>query len=323
MELDRDMLTIISEPRVVLPAAWNMKKPNFFEGTSIRHIGKWYYLVYSATDSSGLNYAMSLYPDRDFEWKGRLHSTSDVGYQGISIRNAHYPIGNNHGGLVSIHGQWFIFNHRLTNGDMIGIGRQGVAEPVNIREDGKFEMAEATSCGLNQEPLSGTGIYPAYICCNLYHNRGLFRLPPFGKMTGGWVTQDEPDYHPPEPTMDHPVDFLSETDAPKAYVHVAKYGTIIGFKYFNLGENVCFSLKIRGRGRGTIEVASSPSAAPAARLKVVPSHGWKIITAKLSTDFLEKSALAAGEDYQAVRMPIFLRVNCRGAVDILEFKLES
>mgnify|MGYP000158158046 FL=1 len=44
MELSSDMLTIISEPTIIMPADFNPKKPNYWEGPSIRHIGEWYYL---------------------------------------------------------------------------------------------------------------------------------------------------------------------------------------------------------------------------------------------------------------------------------------
>ena len=52
-ELSSDMLTIISEPTIIMPADFDPKKPNYWEGPSIRHIGEWYYLVYPATDITG------------------------------------------------------------------------------------------------------------------------------------------------------------------------------------------------------------------------------------------------------------------------------
>ena len=71
MELSSDMLTIISEPTIIMPADFDPKKPNYWEGPSIRHIGEWYYLVYPATDITGLNYAMSLFPDKDLSTRDR------------------------------------------------------------------------------------------------------------------------------------------------------------------------------------------------------------------------------------------------------------
>ena len=69
--------------------------------------------------------------------------------------NAAYPMGNSHGGMVCVHGQWYIFDHRTTNGAKRN--RQAVAEPIEIREDGTIRMVESTSCGLNGGPLKGTG----------------------------------------------------------------------------------------------------------------------------------------------------------------------
>ena len=85
MELSSDMLTIISEPTIIMPADFNPKKPNYWEGPSIRHIGEWYYLVYPATDITGLNYAMSLFPDKGFIHKGPIHSSSDIGLEGRKL----------------------------------------------------------------------------------------------------------------------------------------------------------------------------------------------------------------------------------------------
>ena len=130
MELAADMLTVISKPKILLPAKWVYTEPNFFEGASIRHIGEWYYLVYPATNMTGLNYSMSRFPDRDFVHKGAIHCSSNIGYQGRSLMQASYPIGNSHGGLVCIKGQWYIFDHRVTNGSPFS--RQGVAEKIVI-----------------------------------------------------------------------------------------------------------------------------------------------------------------------------------------------
>lgn len=92
MELAADMLTVISKPKILLPAKWVYTEPNFFEGASIRHIGEWYYLVYPATNMTGLNYSMSRFPDRDFVHKGAIHCSSNIGYQGRSLMQASYPI---------------------------------------------------------------------------------------------------------------------------------------------------------------------------------------------------------------------------------------
>ena len=77
---------------------------------------------------------MSLFPDKGFIHKGPIHSSSDIGLEGRKLMNAAYPMGNSHGGMVCVHGQWYIFDHRTTNGAKRN--RQAVAEPIEIREDG-------------------------------------------------------------------------------------------------------------------------------------------------------------------------------------------
>ena len=182
------MLTIIGEPTILLPADFNPKKPNYWEGPSIRHIGQWYYLVYPATDMTGLNYAMSLFPDKGFIHKGSIHSSSDIGLNGRKLVNAAYPIGNSHGGMVCIKGQWYIFDHRRTGKTT---NRQPVAERIEIKKDGSISMVESTSCGLNDGALHGIGTYPAYIACCL-KGKSVFGL--HNPMSGPFITQDGPDY---------------------------------------------------------------------------------------------------------------------------------
>lgn len=81
-ELEPDMLTIKSGPKVVISR--NMELPEgstFFEASSIRKINGIYYLIYSAR-CTDLHYCFSKYPDRDFVYGGRIHSSSDVGING-------------------------------------------------------------------------------------------------------------------------------------------------------------------------------------------------------------------------------------------------
>lgn len=88
MELSSDMLTIISEPTIIMPADFDPKKPNYWEGPSIRHIGEWYYLVYPATDITGLNYAMSLvHQHQAREPAGsRRHPDGEPAVHGVPVR---------------------------------------------------------------------------------------------------------------------------------------------------------------------------------------------------------------------------------------------
>lgn len=86
----------------------------------------------------------------------------------ITKEQARNYTGNTHGGLVEINGQWYIFYHRQTN--LRKCNRQGCAEKVYFTADGQIPQVEITSCGLNDGPLKGTGVYEARIACNLFDN---------------------------------------------------------------------------------------------------------------------------------------------------------
>jgi hypothetical protein len=312
MELDKDMLTVIGGPEVVLPADWDMTKPSFFEGPSIRHIGEFYYLVYPTSNQTGLNYAVSKSPTGPFTHKGSIHSTSEIGLNGRQMKDAVYPLGNNHGGLVCVKGQWYIFDHRMTNGTMFS--RQGVAEPVTIREDGTIETVEVTSCGLNGGPLSGQGTYPAGICCTLH---GRF---PFSAMLGNpKVTQEGPDYEPQDPgKAGYEINAETEIDAPVSYVANLKRNSVLGYRYFDLSSTKRISLEVRGKGKGEFQILSAETGSPAAVLRFDGSSDWTTVTADLDTGVMLKTA-----DGQAPleEMPLLIRYKGWGKADLKGFTL--
>lgn len=233
MELESDMLTVKSEPSIIMSADETREKPNFLEASSIRKIGGLYYFVYFATDITGLNYCTSKYPDRDFVYRGVIHNSSDIGLNGGGFESAVYPIGNYHGGIECINGQYYIFNHRMTNQTLYS--RQGVAEPISISEDGTITQVESTSCGLNGGPLIGHGEYPAYIACNL--------IPIY---MGAYITQDGED----------------REQEPGQYVAEIKDNCIIGFKYFQFEEVKEVAVKIRGNANGELQIAHSREGNP-------------------------------------------------------------
>ena len=304
------MLTIISEPKVVLPANWTREEPNFFEGASIRHIGGWYYLVYPATDLTGLNYSVSKYPDRDFVYKGRIHSTSDIGFEGRKLLDCTYPIGNNHGGLVCVKGQWYIFDHRMTNGSQCN--RQGVAEPVWIKADGTIEMVESTSCGLNNGPLRGRGKYPAYICCNLVGRkmsdfRNLAECPK--------VTQSGKDYDPPE-DADYEVTADTELNAPYSYISDITDGCEIGYKYFDMTDTTCLKLETRS-AKGKIQILDQLDGNVIAEKELKEGKEWT------ETEIVfEPGRIIAGRTGGDIKKcPLFLRYLGLGSMGLLSFTL--
>ena len=72
--------------------------------------------------------------------------------------------------MLQIEDQWYIFYHRQTNRS--SYARQACAEKLERRNDGGFQQAEITSCGLNQGALKGIGFYEARIACNLWSING-------------------------------------------------------------------------------------------------------------------------------------------------------
>lgn len=123
----------------------------FFEACSPRKAGDTYYLIYSPKRGSRLAYATSDKPTGPFTYRGY-----------IVDNGVDYPGGNNHGSIVCIKGQWYIFYHRMTNGTIMS--RRGCVEKIEILPDGSIPPVEMTSLGF-EESLNPYEITPADIAC--------------------------------------------------------------------------------------------------------------------------------------------------------------
>lgn len=259
-----DMMTMYELPHLIIPR--NFKCPDnagFFEASSMRKINGTYYFIYSAR-VNGLHYATSQYPDRDFIYGGRIHSTSDIGLRGYTIDNPAYPNGNIHGSVIDINGQYYIFDHRFTNNT--SFCRQGVAEKIYIEKNGHISQAEATSCGLSDKPLPAYGLYPAYITC---HIRNLNTIPDMDKEEKlsimPYITQDGED----------------RESGDNQYIKNIQDKSIIGFKYFDFsGDNTPSDISntINNTANNTITL----------RL-VISGTANGIISITTDTDYADKS----------------------------------
>jgi hypothetical protein len=245
VELMPDMITIKEPPRVVLPCFANclgtgFEGHAFFEASSIRKIDGMYYLVYSSQQVHELCYATSEHPDRGFVYGGVIISNGDIGYQGRKPEDSLCYTGNNHGGLVEIEGQWYIFYHRHTQATQFS--RQGCAEPVTISEDGSIAQVEMTSCGLNGGPLLAKGTYSAHIACNLIGPNGTCILV---RKEGLKVS---------EPYIYEEEQGPKEEDK-NQYIANITNGTKIGFKYFDFDHKIQkIILQLRGHAKGKIRL---------------------------------------------------------------------
>ncbi len=177
VELSTDMKTMKSET-LMLPkeGPQAFRNHEFFEASSIRKYEGKYYFVYSSRHNHELCYAVSEFPDCGFVYKGTLVSNGDIDFSQVDTRDENHArnyIGNNHGGLLRLGQDYYIFYHRQTNRH--SYSRQACAEKLVRDANGDFLQAEMTSCGLNGGPLSASGSYSAGIACNLWSKEGTGR----------------------------------------------------------------------------------------------------------------------------------------------------
>ena len=270
--LGPDMLTIVEEPVFVLPsepysAGTGFEGHEFFEAPSIRKRGDTYYLIYSSILMHELCYATSKHPTKGFQYGGVIVSNADMYID--SYKPADKPMyygGNNHGSIVEIGGQWYIFYHRQTNGHHYS--RQGCAEPIRFREDGSIVQAEMTSCGLNGGPLVGRGEYPAHIACNLFCKDEELYVGTYGAWMDGRfpkITQDGKD-----------------GDEEPGYIANMRDSATAGFKYFDCRGVKRVKIKVRGYAKGVFEVKTAWDGPAHGVIPVDFTNVWKEYAADIA-----------------------------------------
>ena len=266
--LDKDMLTILEEPVTIVPgceysAGTGYEGHAFFEASSIRKREDTYYFIYSSQVMHELCYAVSKNPTGDFVYGGVIVSNCDMHID--SYKPADMPMAygaNNHGSIVQIGEDWYIFYHRHTNGTWYS--RQGCAEKINFREDGSIPQAEITSCGLNSGPLRGKGIYPAYIACHLFTREpsayvGGDRFPK--------VMQDGKD-----------------GDEETGYVGNIQDSATVGFKYFDVKGVSRITITVRGYAKGVFQVKTARNGEVLAEIPVDYTNVWEDYTVPISIE---------------------------------------
>ena len=245
LELEQDMITIKSGPELLFPTKGKNGAYHdhaFFEASSIRKVDGKYCFVYSSEHNHDLCYAMADSPKGPFTYGGVLVDIGDLYLNGNEDETyASNYLGNTHGGMLQIENQWYIFYHRQTNRS--SYARQACAEKLERRNDGGFQQAEITSCGLNQGALKGIGSYETRIACNLWSINGTGRYD--GKS-------------PKQKLKDHPYFTQSGKDRENngnQYIANMKNGAVAGFKYFEMGEANRIGITIQGNAKGTMQVS--------------------------------------------------------------------
>jgi len=260
--LEDDMLTVKDGPKWIAPGHFDANGTSFeghafFEASSMRKIGDTYYFIYSSEHQHELCYATSPYPDRDFTFGGVLISNGDIGMDGRDRSHPAAMTGNNHGSLVCVKGQWYLFYHRQTH--KTTYSRQGCAEKITILPDGSILQVRMTSCGLNDGPLAGSGTYPAPICCVLEK---------------GSMPHADRDVHKDDdiPCVTH--------EGEERFVGGISDQTAIGYRYFDFTQTKELSLFVRGDQTGAYVIF--PDSPTEVRLAVSPSEQWEKFTVPLS-----------------------------------------
>ena len=264
--LAKDMLTITQDPAFIVPGGayakgTSFEKHSFFEASSIRKVNGKYYFVYSSEVMHELCYAVSDRPTGGFVFGGVIVSNNDSHID--TYKPADKPAaygGNNHGSIVEILGQWYIFYHRQTNGTWYS--RQGCAEPITVLADGSIPQVEITSCGFNGGPLRGAGEYPAYIACNLFTEE---ECPMSGDPNYPRITQDGCD-----------------GDEINGHIDRIKDGTTIGFKYFQCKGVKRVTITTRGYAHGSFDVKIAWDGPVIGSIAIDATNGWEAFTADIA-----------------------------------------
>ncbi len=240
----------------------------FFEGPSIRKIGKTYVLSYARSkplegNSNGylseIGYATADNPFGDpalgSEWeyggviidnKGEL--VADPYNPGATTYT--YFGGNNHGGLIQAGDDWYQIYHRDTNKSS---KRQSMAVKINLTtEDSKvkIDQAEFTSEGFHVEGLDPyQNLYAASFC---------YALPTTG---GSWWRPAGPAINTNDALNFDPA---SKRDNWYGVTNLTNH-TWLGYKYYNFGDGVLegetlkLALTLKELAAGTVNVYAAPA----------------------------------------------------------------
>ena len=295
VQLEDDMLTVKPETMSRIAktqhcsAGTGYEGHEFFEASSMRKFGGKYYFIYSSVKGHELCYAIGDSPLGQFKYGGTLVSIGDVG---LSDKPRNF-LGNTHGSVEYIGGEYYIFYHRHTNRHCHS--RQACAEKIVRRADGSFAQAEVTSCGLNGKPLVAKGSYEARIACNLWGKRG--------------VTF----YTAKQPKKDYPFFTQSGKDRendPDQYIANFCDGAVAGFKYFDFdGKTARIGVTLSGKAQGTMSVSTEIDGTPVAVIGIDSSGK-------------EPKRISAPATIEAGVKPLYFTYHGSGKPDFISIELE-
>lgn len=232
----------------------------FFEASSPRKVNGKYVFVYSkryeynkpelgvfGSNNGFLSYKWSDTPLGDYKMGG------DISFNGGEILEGPdgngimtYQWGNNHGSLMKIKDQWYIFYHRQTGCNEFA--RQAMVEPVDVAldKDGKIfigkityengepvksDVVDMTSQGFNKDGFDAFSVISAGYTCHMYDGKGkpMYQDNAEGTNKDVRVAHIQPVY-----------------EGDSAPVVDIQSGATIGFKYINFGDDGASSATLKG-----------------------------------------------------------------------------
>ena len=233
----------------------------FFEASSPRKINGKYVLVYSKRyeyQRPDLGVMNSCNGFLSYKWSdsplGEYKMGGDISFNGGEVIKGPdgngimtYQWGNNHGSLMKVKDQWYIFYHRQTGCNEYS--RQAMVEPVDIAmgKDGQIfigkirydesgepagsDVVDCTSQGFNLGGLDAYSLISAGYTCHMYDGLGkpMYQDNAEGTNKDRRVAHVQPVY---EGDSSPVVDIQS--------------GATIGFKYINFGDTGASSATLTG-----------------------------------------------------------------------------
>lgn len=223
----------------------------FFEASSPRKINGKYVLVYSKRyeyNKPSLGVFGSCNGFLSYKWSdsplGEYKMGGDISFNGGEILTDSdgngimtYQWGNNHGSLMKVKDQWYIFYHRQTGCNEYA--RQAMVEPVDVAlgKDGKIyigkiayeggepvssDIVDQTSQGFYLDGLDAYSIISAGYTCHMYDGLGkpMYQDNAEGTNKDRRVAHIEPVY-----------------EGESAPVVDIQSGATIGFRYINFGSD--------------------------------------------------------------------------------------
>ncbi|WP_142354499.1 carbohydrate-binding protein [Bacillus sp. AFS031507] len=138
------------------------------------------------------------------------------------------------------------------------------------------------------------GEYPAYIACNLMSRSGAVRY------EFGYVVDESHPYFTQESG--------DREDNPNQNIANMTAGAKAGFKYFDIKEVSEISVKVRGTGKGELQVSTTTSGEKVARIPISPEEDW----------LMYRSPMKINDGVNA----LYFTYQGDGAIDLYSFTIE-